>query len=81
MGAGINEILLVQSQALYLGDRGLASRTCGECRVSPHVLKALPCDKMASRCGEESGATVFCSESSQESMNILVVKGTTCTQE
>ena len=79
MGAGINKMLLVQSQALYLGDRGLASRTCGERRVSPHVHKALPCDKMASRCGEESGATAFCSESSREGTNILVVKGTTHT--
>ena len=34
---------------------------------------------MASRCGEESGATAFCSESSREGTNILVVKGTTHT--
>ena len=32
---------------------------------------------MASKCGEESGATAFCSESNREGMNILVVKGTT----
>jgi len=31
---------------------------------------------MASRCGEESGATAFCSESNREGTNILVVKGT-----
>ena len=34
---------------------------------------------MASRCGEESGATAFCSESNREGTNILVVKGTTHT--
>ena len=34
---------------------------------------------MASRCGEESGATAFCSESSREGTNVLVVKGTTHT--
>jgi len=34
---------------------------------------------MASKCGEESGATAFCSESNQEGTNILVVKGTTHT--
>ena len=32
-----------------------------------------------SKCGEESGATAFCSESSREGTNILVVKGTTHT--
>ena len=32
---------------------------------------------MASKCGEESGATAFCSESNREGTNILVVKGTT----
>ena len=35
---------------------------------------------MASRCGEESGATAFCSESSPEGTNILVVKGTAHTR-
>ena len=49
--------------------------------ASPHVLKALPRDiilekLMASKCG---GATAFCSESSREGTNILVVKGTTHT--
>ena len=34
---------------------------------------------MAFKCGEESGATVFCSESNREGKNILVVKGTTHT--
>ena len=34
---------------------------------------------MASMCGEESGATAFCSESSREGTNILVVKDTTHT--
>ena len=34
---------------------------------------------MASKCGEESGATAFCSESNREGTNILVVKGTTHT--
>ena len=34
---------------------------------------------MASKRGEESGATAFCSESNQEGTNILVVKGTTYT--
>ena len=34
---------------------------------------------MASKCGEESGATVFCLESNREGTNILVVKGTTHT--
>ena len=35
---------------------------------------------MASKCGEESGATTaFCSESNREGTNILVVKGTTHT--
>ena len=32
---------------------------------------------MASKCGEESGATAFCSESNREGTNILVVKRTT----
>ena len=31
---------------------------------------------MASKCGEESGATEFCSELNQGGANILVVKGT-----
>ena len=31
---------------------------------------------MASKCGEESGATAFCSESNREGTNILVVIGT-----
>ena len=31
------------------------------------------------KCGEESGATAFCSESNQKGTNILVVKGTTHT--
>ena len=31
---------------------------------------------MASKCGEESGATAFYSESNREGTNILVVKGT-----
>ena len=31
------------------------------------------------KCGEESGATAFCSESNQEGTNILVVEGTTHT--
>ena len=34
---------------------------------------------MASKCGEESGATAFCLESNREGTNILVVKGTTHT--
>ena len=34
---------------------------------------------MASKCGEESGATAFCSKSNREGTNILVVKGTTHT--
>ena len=34
---------------------------------------------MASRCGEESGATAFWSESNRKGTNILVVKGTTHT--
>ena len=34
---------------------------------------------MVSKCGEESGATVFCSESNREGTNTLVVKGTTHT--
>ena len=34
---------------------------------------------MASKCGEESGATAFCSESNRKGTNILVVKGTTHT--
>ena len=34
---------------------------------------------MASKCGEESGATPFCSERNREGTNILVVKGTTHT--
>ena len=34
---------------------------------------------MASKRGEESGATAFCSESNREGTNILVVKGTTHT--
>ena len=34
---------------------------------------------MASKCGEESGATAFCWESNVEGTNILVVKGTTHT--
>ena len=34
---------------------------------------------MASKCGEESGATAFCSELNREGTNILVVKGTTHT--
>ena len=39
--------------------------------------EALPRDiilKMASKCGEESGATAFCSKSNREGTNILVVK-------
>ena len=31
---------------------------------------------MASKCGEESGATVFCSELNREGKNILIVKDT-----
>ena len=34
---------------------------------------------MASKCGEESGATAFCLESNREGTNTLVVKGTTHT--
>ena len=34
---------------------------------------------MTPRCGEESGATAFCSESIREGTDILVVKGTTHT--
>ena len=34
---------------------------------------------MASKCGEESGATAFCLESNREGTNILVVRGTTHT--
>ena len=34
---------------------------------------------MASKCGEGSGATAFCSESNREGTNILVVKGSTLT--
>ena len=34
-------MLLAQS---YLGDLGMALRTCGAHWVSPHVLKDLPCD-------------------------------------
>ena len=34
---------------------------------------------MASKCGEESGATAFCLELNREGTNILVVKGTTYT--
>ena len=34
---------------------------------------------MASKCGEQFGATAFCLESNQEGTNILVVKGTTHT--
>ena len=35
---------------------------------------------MASKCGEECGATAFCSESNREGTNILVVKDTTHTE-
>ena len=54
-------------------------------RVSPHLLKALLRDiilvngSYSCKCGEESGATAFCSESNREGTNILEVKGTTHT--
>jgi len=55
------------------GARAGSALTCSKlCHVTLYY-------KMASKCGEESGATAFCSESNEEGTNILVVKGTTHT--